>query len=150
MHSLNLLMSGTVCNVHSLTTKTKILLYFSIIIVISSIMGREHTKLGPCVKLTIVDGDESEKTSSQETSSEESSEDSSSAEDTSNPIEPPRTIVISGVTKKKFKNEMALKSYFENPQQSGGGEIEEIIYSKNKAVITFKDPSGEVLPTILF
>ena len=88
--------------------------------------------LGSRVKLTIVDPFQSD------------DESDTSSEDTSESIEPPRTIVVSGVTKKKFRNEKALKSYFESPQ-SGGGEVDKIEYSKGKAVITFRDPHGEAL-----
>ena len=97
---------------------------------ISSVLEKEHSKIGSDVKITVCDN----------LASDESDDD---LPDRSPSPPPPRTILVSNF-EPSFQNKIALTKYFENAKRSGGGEIEVIEYhhGKDRASITFKDHSG--------
>lgn len=55
-----------------------------------------------------------------------------------------RSIIVSNITKEAFCTEDGLETYFEG-NRAGGGEIDDIkMLGRNKAIITFKDPAGQL------
>ena len=54
------------------------------------------------------------------------------------------SIYVSNITNKAFTNVDALEMYFDNPRSGAGeGTIESVeMLTKDKAKVTFKDPSG--------
>lgn len=83
-----------------------------------------HKRLGPDVKITMIDPFQPDK-----------------------PMEPctsTQKLMVTGITDKKFQNLKALKNYFGSAQQSGGGETVTVEYlNGNIAMITYKDLTGE-------
>ena len=96
---------------------------------ISSVLDKEHSKLGSDVKITVYDN----------LTSDESSDRTPSPP----PPPPPRMVSVSNITESSYQNNKALNKYFGKAKRSGGGEIEVVEYHGNgRASVTFKDHSG--------
>ena len=94
---------------------------------IPSVLEKGHLKLGPDVKVTVVDSFESGEAKGGPATVEL----------------PPQRIVVTNITEQGFQNEAALRKYFMNPQRSGGGEVEQVVYhGQGRATVTFKDHTG--------